>query len=181
LVDSLLKKLKNEGRGKVEPHDIVDKATKELLTLRQYRAGLIQTPDQLDFSMKAIKHLHNRNIENKNNPLVNEMEIDQGETGQGETGQAETPEPAAATEATPQPCKRRTPAPTPPPSPPVEKQPPAEPVQVKVYDEDVPSDEDGPTDEEPGPSDKGDGPHLDIDQKGDTISTISDEKIKVIL
>jgi len=42
LVDSLLKKLKNEGRGKVEPHDIVDKATKELLTLRQYRAGLIQ-------------------------------------------------------------------------------------------------------------------------------------------
>ena len=124
--------------------------------------------------MKAIKHLHNRNIENKSEikttPLVSDMELDEESTGQ-----TETPEPAAATEATPQPCKRRTPAPSPPPSPPVEEQPPAEPVQV--YDEDVPTD-DGPTDD--GPSDKGDGPHLDINKEKDTIR-ISDEKIQVIL
>merc|ERR1711935_688362 len=64
LVDSLLKKLRSDKNGKIDLYDIVEIAFDEIIRLRQYRMGLIQTADQLDFSIKAIKYLHNRDVEN---------------------------------------------------------------------------------------------------------------------
>jgi len=74
LVDSLLKKLRSEKHGKIDLYNIVEIAFDEIIRLRQYRMGLIQTADQLDFSIKAIKYLHNRDVENQ--PEEDQIEDD---------------------------------------------------------------------------------------------------------
>lgn len=75
LVDSLLKKLRSEKHGKIDLYNIVEIAFDEIIRLRQYRMGLIQTADQLDFSIKAIKYLHNRDVDKQSDEEVIEDDV----------------------------------------------------------------------------------------------------------
>jgi len=72
LVDSCLKLLSKQKCGKVEQADLIDIAYREVLYLRQFRAGLIQTADQLEFSICSIEVLYNEYLEQlENNPESN--------------------------------------------------------------------------------------------------------------
>lgn len=72
LVDSCLKLLSKQKCGKVEQADLIDIAYREVLYLRQFRAGLIQTADQLEFSICSIEVLYNEYLERlQNNPEDN--------------------------------------------------------------------------------------------------------------
>ena len=112
--------------------------------------------------MKAITHIHNRNVHSNsvNKTPEEDMEVNEVEL-------KTSPDPAAATDATPQLCKRRTPAPSPSPNTssddlrPPESEPPAEPATpVKPCDP------------------KGDGPQLDINKEE---IRISDDENQVVL
>jgi len=64
LVDSCLKKLRKEQpqRALEFISDIIPLAYEEIIYLRQFRMGLIQTADQLEFSIRSIEYLHNDHL-----------------------------------------------------------------------------------------------------------------------
>jgi len=72
LVDSCLKLLSKQKCSRVEQADLIDIAYREVLYLRQFRAGLIQTADQLEFSICSMEVLYNEYLEQtQNNPEDN--------------------------------------------------------------------------------------------------------------
>ncbi|CAG5102415.1 Oidioi.mRNA.OKI2018_I69.chr1.g290.t1.cds [Oikopleura dioica] len=71
LVDSCLKLLSKQKCDKVEQADLIDMAYREVLYLRQFRAGLIQTADQLEFSISSIEVLYNEYLLTLNDQVEN--------------------------------------------------------------------------------------------------------------
>jgi len=75
LVNSLLKKLGKDPQNRnriVDHYQIVEIVFDELIFMRQFRLGLIQTGEQLDFCLKAIKYLHNRSVKQRRELEENE-------------------------------------------------------------------------------------------------------------
>jgi len=86
LVDSCLKLLSKQKFSKVEQADLIDIAYREVLYLRQFRAGLIQTADQLEFSICSIEALYNEYLERiESNQEENLNSSSQVESAQNDT------------------------------------------------------------------------------------------------
>lgn len=88
LVDSCLKKLRKEQRGMLELPDLIQQAYEEIIYLRQFRMGLIQTADQFEFSIRSIEYLHNDHLKRRElelpKPIKNAPLEDPLSSGDGE-------------------------------------------------------------------------------------------------
>jgi len=88
LVNSLLKKLEKDPQSRnkmVDHYQIVEIVFDELIFMRQFRLGLIQTGEQLEFCLKAIKWLHNRSVKQRRE-LQSESMTSESVTSPSSTG-----------------------------------------------------------------------------------------------